>query len=326
MKGGGAMKNNSFLTSWTPLFTFDSNNSRGDLNMETSSLTSGVPRKRDHVARIALQTLKSMLTSPVAAFVLLASLPLVGRAQLPYELVRGPDNPLVREEQAPMCRELLKNLNELKYEPPMTCRRKFDPMYTYFPVPDWKPLDDKDALQAALALERSSAEADPSRPPREIDSRFEEYSARVRKIAAAGQLQAWEAKFGLVENGEETRVVLASYGKYEAEKQCYYDTKFGVLLPDRFEADKRYRNLFFAGGEPFLYKGTTYIAKWRNVPSATLFDRVGPRGTRHRGYLLVQSMFWLKGHPSGQEVAGAYDTVCQIGWERLRSSKKGGKQ
>jgi hypothetical protein len=258
----------------------------------------------------------------VAVFALLALLPLIGRAQFPYELVRGPDNPLVRDEQAPMCRELLKNLNKSKYEPPMTCRRKFDPMYTYFPVPDWKPLDDKDALQAALALEKNSAEGNPPRPPTDFESRFAEYSARVRKIAVAGQLKAWEAKFGLVINGEEARVVLVSYGEYKGDDECYYDTKFGVLLPDRFEADKRYLSLFLGGGEPFLYKGTTYIAKWINVPSATLFDRVGPH-RRHRGYLLVQSMFWLpKGHPL-DEVAGVSDTVCQIGYVRLHSTNKG---
>src|SRR5437773_1714716 len=143
-------------------------------------------------------------------WLLLAVLPVTAQAQMPYQLVRGPDNPLVRDVQTPMCRELIKNLNEFRDDPPMTCRRKFDPKFTNFSLPNWKLLDEHDAIQAALALERGLAQKG---PPAEVEKRFAEYREKVSKTAAAGQLKAWQATFNIVNNGEPVRVVLVSNGE-----------------------------------------------------------------------------------------------------------------
>ena len=266
----------------------------------------------------------SVIPAVIAATLLLA--PFAAGAQMaarPYALVLGPDNPLEREVQAPMCRQVLKSLNELNYEPPMTCRRSFDPTYTFLTVPEWKTLNDSEALEAAFAWEKNWAEGGPLS---QVESRFATNSSRVKRIAQAGELKAWQATLDLVKNGEARRVVLLNYGQYKYEEQCFYDTKLGVLLPDRFEVDKRYKNLSIGDGEIILHNQTAYIAKWSNVPSATQFNRAGPRG-RHKAYLLIQSMYWLKegqGGPVGG-AAGVYDTVCQIGYDRLSSAKKRGR-
>ncbi len=263
----------------------------------------------------------SIIPTAIAATLFLA--PFTAGAQVaarPYTLVLGPDNPQEREVQAPMCRQALKSLNELNYEPPMTCRRSFDPTHTFLAVPEWKTLNDSEALEAALAWEKNWAEGG---PPSEVDPRFATNSSRVKRIAQAGELKAWQATLDLVKNGEAPRVVLLNYGQYKYEELCFYDTKLAVLLPDRFEVDKRYRTLSLSGGEIILHNQTAYIAKWSNVPSATLYNRAGPRG-RHKAYVLIQSMYWLKAGQGGTEggAAGVYDTVCQIGYDGLGPAKK----
>ncbi len=202
----------------------------------------------------------------------------------------------------------------------MTCRRKFDPRYQDFSIPDWKPLSDEDALQAALALEKARAEKG---PPTETVTRFAKTRAMVERAAASGELKVWEARFDIAHNGEKVRVVLVSNGECGAKyKYSENDPTFGVLLPDKFEADPRYRNLTHYPGDLFLYKGTTYVAKWSNFPGSTLNDRIPPP-RHHRGYLLVQSIYWstLTG-----EQAGPYETECQFGYEHLDSAKKGNEQ
>jgi hypothetical protein len=256
----------------------------------------------------------SIFSAAIVAAVLLT--PFAAGAQVaarPYVLVLGPDNPQEREVQAPMCRQVLKSLNELNYEPPMTCRRSFDPTYTFLAVPEWKALNDTEALEVALAWERNLAGRG---PPSQIETRFATNSSRVKRISQAGELKAWQATLDLVKNAESPRVVLLNYGQHKYEGQCFYETKLGVLLPDRFEVDKRYSNLSIGGGEIILHKQTAYIAEWSNVPSATLFNRVGPRGGKHKAYLLIQSMYWLKAGQGGtvEGAAGVYDTVCQIGY------------
>ena len=244
-------------------------------------------------------------------------LPDIACAADTYRLIYGPDNPMFpneRKAQARMCRAVVKKLNQTKYEPPFTCKRKFDPHYSYFPVPDWKPLSGADALQAALAREKIWAAGG---PPKEFESRFAQNSARVRKLAETGQLKAWEATFDIVKNGEQARVVLLYYGEVKVENECYYETHLAVLLPDRFEADKRYDRISVADGEIIIDKGTAYIARWKNVPSATRNNRAGPRGPLHQGYLLIQSLYWAPKGPAVEEGAMVYDTVCQISYGRV---------
>jgi hypothetical protein len=223
-----------------------------------------------------------------------------------YDLVKIEYDSLKQESAAPLCRTLLQRLNAERYEPPMTCRRKFDPQYSYLETPDWQPLDSNDSIAAALALERSWAERGPRS---DVQRRFAALAAKVHKNAEMGRLRAWQARFNFGSNGERVRVVLISRGNYQIDGQCYYDTRFGVLLPDGFKVDARYKNLSPYHGELFFYGGTTYIGVWSNVPSATLHDRIGPPN-RHRGYLLIQTI-----RPPGPHgPASAFDTVCQVGY------------
>lgn len=233
----------------------------------------------------------------------------------PYVLVRSEFNIIEQTSAAPMCRALVKRLNEIKYEPPMTCRRKFDPLYAYFPVPDWKLLGDEEARQAALALARSWARKG---APEKFESRYLQVASEVEKVIAAGTLRAWEAKLDIAKTGERVRVVLVSYGEYKLRDWCFYSTKLGVLLPDKFEVDERYRHLSPYKGELLLYRGNTYIAVWSSVPTGTLSDPVGPRGERREGYLLVQSI----NAPDVHGPANAHDTVCQIGYGRVIGYQK----
>jgi len=234
-----------------------------------------------------------------------------------YRTVKIEYNSLTRESAAPLCEALLKRLNAGKYEAPMACQREFDPRHSYLGTPNWAPLGDHESVQAALALERSWAERGPAN---EVERRFTNLAAKVHKIDLAGKLRAWQAQFDFANNGEQVRVVLVSRGEYKLDGQCYYDTRFGVLLPNEFRVDERFKNLSPYNGELFFYKNTTYIGVWRNVPSATLNDRIGPPN-RYRAYLLAQTIR----APGQYGPASAFDTVCQIGYKRRNVSDGKGR-
>jgi len=239
------------------------------------------------------------------------------KAAGPYEVVRG--------GQFALCRDLERNLNRFKDEPPQVCRRKFDPAMKDFRMPGWRKLSPDEARRAALAIVPSGFRKfhGPNAP---VVKKLEQ---QVEESAAAGKLEAWEARFDLARSGERVNVVLVSRGKCHSENNYSdMDPVYGVLLSASFEIDERFDGLSGLDGDIFSYRGLPYIANWRNTPSAVGRGDPGPK-QNHHGYLMVFDTFWLKpGHGASHDggTAGRKGPICQIGYQRLGGTKQGGKQ
>jgi hypothetical protein len=227
----------------------------------------------------------------------------------PYEIVRGGYQPT-------LCRKLVDNLNRFKDEPPQVCRRKFDPSFTDFRLPNWRELRPEEARPAALAVvlapfRRHHAEDAP--PIRQL-------TKEVESAAEAGKLSVWEAQFDIARNGEIARVVLVSRGICRVENNhSIMDPSFGVLLPDRNEIDKRYELISGHEGDIFFNQDVSLVSSWSSNPGAEGSGDPGPK-KEHRGYLFVSEILWEKDVRAltlqGRN-AFLSSTGCQIGYHRL---------
>jgi hypothetical protein len=231
-----------------------------------------------------------------------------------YEVVRG--------KELPLCRELAKNFNEFRNDPPMTCERKFSPKFKDFSRPDWQLLPTEQAAQVAIAIERSRVNKydEPDRIPF-----VEKETKGIKEAAASGKLKVWEATFDLAGSGSSQKVSMLSRGSCETWTEKEYDVnepRIAVLLPGKFDVDKRFRQFLIQGSDAFLYQGQTFLASWSAYPSGTARSLEGlapPK--RHRAYVLVWRTFWRPPGTEGADFSGSggyYGPICQIGYQRIK--------
>lgn len=228
-----------------------------------------------------------------------------------YEVVRG--------KQFQLCRDLAKNLNEFKNDPPMVCERRFSPKYKDFRRPAWRLLPSDQVVQAAIAIER--ARLNP-RNEAKYESLVQKEAEEIKDAAASGKLKVWEARFDIARNRERPRVVMAVRGICEGWSESWSnprEPRIGVLLEGKFEVDPRYERFSTIFADLFFYQGLPYLASWETYPGA-IGREPGPR-KRHRAYVFAWDTFWLPPGTQGADSPGSGNfngPICQIGYQRIK--------
>lgn len=213
---------------------------------------------------------------------------------------------LIEREKYPLCQELVENFNTFKDEPPMVCKRKFNPDFKNLKLPKWEEINASEYFNTIkrLATDEKFQSMD--------NNVIEQYKLKMEK----GIIKLYRAKIDINFDGHVNTVYRMKERDCDPVKGFSYSRPGGYryFAEQNFPDKKHQKGLGnFNGrvyGGIFLYKGRPYLHEWMQQP-LFLSDRSraveGP-SPRIAVYEPSQSYRFTESY--------AVTPVCEIGYRK----------
>jgi len=219
---------------------------------------------------------------------------------------------LIEREKYQLCRELVKNFNRYKNDPPMVCERKFHSDYKNFTLPKWSTLDPEKNIELLERLLVKEARKE----------RNKSFPALVKRIKE-GRAHLWKAEIDINFDGKSNTVFMLTTHKCDPVR----DFNKGIAPVLTFMAEQNYPNpnkpafkslngkLY---GGIFYYKGRPYFHSWDQWPLFNTERSKNIDGPKPR----------IAVYETNSPMLGLYESfgrrpVCEIGYKEQKNNLKG---
>lgn len=194
-----------------------------------------------------------------------AAIALIGVAQAAeYQLVEG--------DQYELCRDLERNLNTFKDEPPMVCGIRLNPEFEDFRVPAWEPMRAKDHVGLLKQMYWAKYSGLGGYTPEIIAEEWRKYLPELKQKIERGQVQIAKGHFDIEHDSDKESVVRLRDDGCDAVKYLMAfsppDPNLFVLSTDGDVLYSGYDRMSRNSSDTFLYKGRTYLSSWGGITTS----------------------------------------------------------
>lgn len=186
-----------------------------------------------------------------------AAIALMSAAQAgEYKLIEG--------GQYELCRDLERNLNTFKDEPPMVCGIRINPDFEDFDVPDWEPMQAKDHVNLLKQLFWEQNIHKGGYTPKAVAKEWKKYKFVLAEKISLGTVHLWKAQFDIDHDGKMDAVIKVADDQCNPVDDFYWptDPNLFVLVPNSNSLNPNFSSLRLFRFDAFLRTGRTYLTAW----------------------------------------------------------------